>query len=269
VNDPCRDCGSTAINRTPVGDSCNVCGGCWPGPTCDVCGRLQVAPGHRADVRYPVLCKGTEQYAGKGWPHLREPVDRLNVAVKRVVHELRRLSTPDPPTEKLVRHRVPAFFEAEGERCETRVADRSEMLGLLRTKLIEETEELVEAIGADSRRGMLEEAVDLWEVIDALRAELGSEVFDALRTAKFHDRGSFHQGIVLKLAPPVPMVLHCPKCDGQHIDRGVWASTRIHRTHLCETCGATWKPFEYATVGVEREHDCAREPDKCGLRHPL
>jgi predicted house-cleaning noncanonical NTP pyrophosphatase (MazG superfamily) len=157
-----------------------------------------------------------------------------------------------PPTEKLVRHRVPAFFEAKGEKCETRVADRSEMLGLLRAKLVEETEELVEAIDSGSMPRVIEEAVDLWEVLDVIRAQCGAAAFEAMKNTKADQRGTFHQGIVLNLAPPVPMVLLCPKCGGQHVDRGVWASTRIHRTHLCERCGETWKPYAYATVGVER-----------------
>ncbi len=50
--------------------------------------------------------------------------------------------------------------------------------------------------------------------------------------------------------PPEPLVLHCPRCGTQHIDRDEWA-TRPHRTHLCESCAHEWKPFEHPTVGVE------------------
>ena len=49
---------------------------------------------------------------------------------------------------------------------------------------------------------------------------------------------------------PVAMVLRCPSCAYQHVDEGEWA-TRPHRTHLCADCGAEWRPFDYATVGVE------------------
>jgi predicted house-cleaning noncanonical NTP pyrophosphatase (MazG superfamily) len=154
-------------------------------------------------------------------------------------------------SEKLVRHRVPQWFAAEGEKCETRVADRSEMLKLLRAKLVEETEELCEAIDSGIKAHVLVEAVDLFEVVDTIRELLGAKLFDAIKVTKAEERGRFHQGVVLKLGTPVPMVLICPKCSGQHIDRGVWSSTRIHRTHLCEHCGETWKPFPYATVGVE------------------
>lgn len=48
-----------------------------------------------------------------------------------------------------------------------------------------------------------------------------------------------------------PLVLFCPKCNGQHIDRDEWA-TKPHKTHLCEFCGHLWRPKETHTVGVER-----------------
>ena len=46
------------------------------------------------------------------------------------------------------------------------------------------------------------------------------------------------------------MILRCPQCGVQHIDRDEWATTRVHRTHLCANCGQEWRPYEYATVGV-------------------
>ena len=49
---------------------------------------------------------------------------------------------------------------------------------------------------------------------------------------------------------PKRLVIICPVCKGQHIDRDEWATTRVHRSHLCEHCGLIWRPFEYPTVGV-------------------
>lgn len=50
----------------------------------------------------------------------------------------------------------------------------------------------------------------------------------------------------------IPMVLHCPRCHEQHIDRDTWATPeRSHRTHLC-SCGHTWKPANVPTAGVEK-----------------
>ncbi len=48
-----------------------------------------------------------------------------------------------------------------------------------------------------------------------------------------------------------PKILFCPKCNFQHVDRNEWATTKLHKTHLCEKCKHEWRPFEYYTVGVE------------------
>ncbi len=52
-----------------------------------------------------------------------------------------------------------------------------------------------------------------------------------------------------------PMVLHCPQCHTQHIDKleasGIDWSKRPHRKHQCANCGNVWKPFDFHTVGVE------------------
>lgn len=47
-------------------------------------------------------------------------------------------------------------------------------------------------------------------------------------------------------------VLACPKCHTAHVDRGGWAAIP-HKTHLCEWCGHTWRPFDFYTVGVAPE----------------
>lgn len=49
---------------------------------------------------------------------------------------------------------------------------------------------------------------------------------------------------------PARLQLTCPKCAGQHVDLGEWATTRWHVTHLCRHCGHQWAPAEYFTVGV-------------------
>jgi hypothetical protein len=51
---------------------------------------------------------------------------------------------------------------------------------------------------------------------------------------------------------PLPMLLNCPSCHGQHIDREEWANPeKAHKTHLCEHCGHLFRPSNVATVGVE------------------
>jgi len=48
---------------------------------------------------------------------------------------------------------------------------------------------------------------------------------------------------------PIQMILYCPECNYQHIDRDEWA-TRLHKTHLCNNCQYEWRPYEEYTVGV-------------------
>lgn len=63
------------------------------------------------------------------------------------------------------------------------------------------------------------------------------------------------------LATPIDMVLHCPACGLQHIDRpeadgnwtipmpGAWTNPP-HRSHLCAGCGHVWRPADVPTNGV-------------------
>lgn len=68
---------------------------------------------------------------------------------------------------------------------------------------------------------------------------------------------------------PINMVLHCPHCGNQHIDRQdetvevgtdpmpplrvtaePWTNPP-HRTHLCHFCGFKWRPADVPTNGVK------------------
>lgn len=54
---------------------------------------------------------------------------------------------------------------------------------------------------------------------------------------------------------PIPMVLHCPSCGFQHVDkpepeRG-WDNPP-HKSHLCARCGSIWRPADIETIGVEK-----------------
>lgn len=48
---------------------------------------------------------------------------------------------------------------------------------------------------------------------------------------------------------PIPMILACSTCGAPHVDVGEWA-TCPHRTHLCDKCGAMFRPATVHTVGV-------------------
>lgn len=56
--------------------------------------------------------------------------------------------------------------------------------------------------------------------------------------------------LLATLPAPIRMIIHCPKCKGQHVDRREW-TTRVHRKHLCENCKHVWQERVYPTVGVE------------------
>lgn len=52
---------------------------------------------------------------------------------------------------------------------------------------------------------------------------------------------------------PIPMLLFCPRCDAQHIDKiqpeKHWANPP-HHSHLCGLCGHIWRPADVPTTGV-------------------
>jgi hypothetical protein len=51
-----------------------------------------------------------------------------------------------------------------------------------------------------------------------------------------------------------PIILVCPVCDTQHIDKpdaSTGWTNPPHRSHLCGACGAVWRPSDFPTVGVE------------------
>lgn len=65
-------------------------------------------------------------------------------------------------------------------------------------------------------------------------------------------------------ALPIPMILYCPNCGSQHVDKdeapydmaGIsddaareWTNPP-HRSHLCANCGCIWRPADVATTGV-------------------
>jgi hypothetical protein len=68
---------------------------------------------------------------------------------------------------------------------------------------------------------------------------------------------------IVELEKPIDMVLYCPACLEQHIDRDegqhvaphgdatVWRNPP-HKSHLCQHCGHQWRPADVPTNGVLR-----------------
>jgi hypothetical protein len=54
----------------------------------------------------------------------------------------------------------------------------------------------------------------------------------------------------------VPTEIRCPKCGMLHVDQDEWATTRLHRKHLCHGCGNIWQPYPVTTVGVDYHVGC-------------
>lgn len=57
--------------------------------------------------------------------------------------------------------------------------------------------------------------------------------------------------VLVPTTAPIAMYLTCPKCNTRHIDRNEFATTKVHHTHSCQSCGLTWRPAVEKTVGVE------------------
>jgi predicted house-cleaning noncanonical NTP pyrophosphatase (MazG superfamily) len=94
--------------------------------------------------------------------------------------------------DKLVRDDISAVIEADGGTPVTHVVDGGAYEERLFEKLDQETSELREEPGAD-------ELVDVLEVVDALRAQLGvgEAELERVREEKAAERGRFDDGIVL------------------------------------------------------------------------
>ena len=98
------------------------------------------------------------------------------------------------PTEKLVRDRIPEIIRAKGESPKVRVADKEELDLLMRQKVVEEAEELLES-------GAIEEIVDIIEILAALIVlrEFDDITFEKMRSNKLKERGGFEKGYILKM----------------------------------------------------------------------
>lgn len=60
----------------------------------------------------------------------------------------------------------------------------------------------------------------------------------------------------------VPTEIRCPQCNLLHVDQDEWATTRLHRKHLCHGCGNIWQPYPVTTVGVDYHVTCRENIDR-------
>lgn len=118
---------------------------------------------------------------------------------------------------------------------------------MLYTLTQDEMDNLVPRDQYDEAKKMLDSKCrahdDLHEAINKLHPTIRKAIWDALpRKEKAPEPEQ-------PTAGPVSLMLSCPKCNEQHIDKGEW-ETRLHKTHLCESCFHEWRPQEVYTVGV-------------------
>lgn len=101
-----------------------------------------------------------------------------------------------PVYNKLVRDRIPEIITKQGKTLSTRVLNNEEYLTKLHKKLLEETNEFLEA---ESSAEAVEELADIMELIHAL-AEVHGVTFEQLeqvRTEKAAKRGGFKERMYL------------------------------------------------------------------------
>jgi predicted house-cleaning noncanonical NTP pyrophosphatase (MazG superfamily) len=93
-----------------------------------------------------------------------------------------------------VRDKIPEIIRSKGAQPTVRTASEDELDLLMRTKIVEEAEELLSS-------GETEEIADILEVIDALIQLRGLDCskLDQLRAKKNQARGGFKRGYVLLL----------------------------------------------------------------------
>lgn len=94
---------------------------------------------------------------------------------------------------KLVRDKIPAIIEANGDKCIIRTMQDDEYLEALNKKMQEELKEYLES-------GDVEELADLEEVLRAILdiKNVSYEEFELIRNAKVEKRGAFKEKIFLE-----------------------------------------------------------------------
>lgn len=97
---------------------------------------------------------------------------------------------------KLIRDRIPEIIRKAGWKPTIRILRKSEFLGAVKKKALEEAEELIQS---KNRKGIIDEIVDIQELLDVLASEIKitkSEV-KKLQVAKRKKRGGFKKRLFL------------------------------------------------------------------------
>ena len=97
---------------------------------------------------------------------------------------------------KLVRDRIPEIIENDHKTCATRILNDEEYLKCLKSKLLEECHEVMDAEGEDIKK----EIADVLEVLEALENTLHIDHKEVLpiKEKKARSNGAFNNKIYLK-----------------------------------------------------------------------
>lgn len=96
---------------------------------------------------------------------------------------------------KLVRDKIPEIIENNNEVAVTKILDNKEFIKELKTKLLEEYNEVINA----NKENILEELADMLEVIDAIAQTENKTLEDIIKIKelKKEKRGAFKKRILL------------------------------------------------------------------------
>ena len=97
---------------------------------------------------------------------------------------------------KLIRDRIPEIIENDHKTCATRILNDEEYLKCLKSKLLEECHEAMNAEGEDIKK----EIADVLEVLEALENTLHIDYQEVLsiKQKKAHSNGAFDKKIYLE-----------------------------------------------------------------------
>jgi len=106
---------------------------------------------------------------------------------------------------KLVRDRIPVKIERSGESAETTTLLRGDLLEVLRTKLVEES---LEVLNAPTTPALKEEMADVFEVLRAMCNALGSDMAEVSKDAEKKRKalGGFENGVILVETKDMPLI---------------------------------------------------------------
>lgn len=98
--------------------------------------------------------------------------------------------------DKLVRDRIPEIIENDHKTCATRILNDDEYLACLKSKLLEECHEVIEAEDEDIKK----EIADVLEVLEALenRLHIDRQEVLSIKQKKARSNGAFDKKIYLE-----------------------------------------------------------------------